>query len=98
ENVRLFDEVQARTSEVSEAIQQQTATSEVLRVISSSPGELEPVFRAMLENATRICEADLGTMALYEDGGFKHVALHGAPKAYAEIRQRRQVGRASRAD
>ena len=93
ENVRLFDEVQARTSELSEALQQQTATSEVLRVISSSPGELEPVFRAMLENATRICEADLGTMALYEDGGFRHVALHGAPAAYAEIRQREPVVR-----
>ena len=51
ENVRLFDEVQARTRELSEALEQQTATSEVLKVISSSPGELEPVFRAMLENA-----------------------------------------------
>ena len=93
ENVRLFDEVQARTRELSESLQQQTATSEVLRVISSSPGELELVFRAMLENATRICEADLGTMALYEDGGFRHVALHGAPAAYAEIRQREPVVR-----
>src|SRR5262249_14365521 len=53
ENVRLFDEVQARTRELSEALEQQTATSEVLRVISSSPGDLEPVFQAMLENATR---------------------------------------------
>src|SRR5205823_11842615 len=72
---------------------QQTATSEVLQVISSSPGELEPVFNAMLENATRICEADLGTMALYEDGGFRHVALHGAPPAYAELRRREPVVR-----
>ena len=93
ENVRLFDEVQARTRELSEALEQQTATSEVLRVISSSPGELEPVFRSMLENATRICEADLGTMALYEDGGFRHVALHGAPPAYAELRRREPVVR-----
>jgi hypothetical protein len=57
ENVRLFDEVQARTRELSESLEQQTATSEVLQVISSSPGELQPVFNAMLENATRICEA-----------------------------------------
>jgi len=91
ENVRLFDEVQARTRELSEALEQQTATSVVLRVISSSPGELEPVFRSMLENATSICEADLGTMALYEDGGFRHVALHGAPPAYAELRRREPV-------
>jgi GAF domain-containing protein len=91
ENVRLFDEVQARTRELTESLEQQTATSEVLQVISSSPGELEPVFEAMLKNATRICEADLGTMALYEDGGFRHFALHGAPPAYAELRQREPV-------
>src|SRR5262249_22723127 len=53
ENVRLFDEVQARTRELTESLEQQTATSEVLQVISSSPGQLEPVFQAMLENATR---------------------------------------------
>src|SRR5262249_29778750 len=57
ENVRLFDAEQQRTRELSEALEQQTATSEVLRVISSSPGQLEPVFEAMLQNATRICEA-----------------------------------------
>jgi PAS domain S-box-containing protein len=60
ENVRLFDEVQTRTRELSESLEQQTATSEVLKVISSSPGELEPVFDAMLESATRICEAKFG--------------------------------------
>ncbi len=64
ENVRLFDEVQARTRELSEALDQQTATSEVLQVISSSPGELEPVFSAMLEHATRICEAKVGNLFL----------------------------------
>ncbi|MGA6969437.1 MAG: GAF domain-containing protein, partial [Xanthobacteraceae bacterium] len=64
ENVRLFDEVQARTHELSKALEQQTATSEVLGVISSSPGELEPVFEAMLANATRLCEAKFGTLYL----------------------------------
>src|SRR5262249_45724682 len=77
ENVRLFDEVQARTRELSESLEQQTATSEVLRVISSSPGELEPVFQTMLENATRICEAKFGVMWLCEGEGFRSVALHG---------------------
>jgi signal transduction histidine kinase len=84
ENARLFDEVQARTRELSESLEQQTATSEVLQVISSSPGELEPVFEAMLENAVRICEAKFGNLFLYEEDAFRAVALHGAPSAYAE--------------
>jgi GAF domain-containing protein len=88
ENVRLFDEVQARTRDLSEALEQQTATSEVLRVISSSPGELEPVFQAMLQNATRICEAKFGTMYLREGDAFRTVALHNAPPAFAEARKR----------
>src|SRR5262249_32617875 len=66
ENVRLFDEVQQRTRELSESLQQQTATSEVLQVISSSPGELASVFEAMLANAVRICEASFGNLLLYE--------------------------------
>ena len=66
ENVRLFDEVQARTRELTEALEQQTATSEVLQVISSSPGELEPVFEAMLANATRICEASSAPVSARE--------------------------------
>ena len=77
ENVRLFDEVQARTRELSEALDQQTATSEVLQVISSSPGELEPVFNAMLENATRLCEAKVGNLFLREGDDFRAVAVHG---------------------
>jgi signal transduction histidine kinase len=86
ENTRLL-------SELRESLEQQTATSEVLRIISSSPGELAPAFNAMLENAARICEADLGTMALYEDGGFRHVAHHGVPPAYIELRLREPVVR-----
>jgi signal transduction histidine kinase len=88
ENVRLFDEVQARTRELSESLEQQTATSEVLRVISSSPGELQPVFEAMLENATRICEAKFGNLLLYEGNTFRVAAMHGAPEAWNELRQR----------
>jgi two-component system, NtrC family, sensor kinase len=61
ENVRLFDAERRRTRELSEALEQQTATSEILQVISSSPGELGLVFQAMLENAVRICEAGFGT-------------------------------------
>src|SRR5262249_7027454 len=71
ENVRLFDEVRARTRELSESLEQQTATSDVLQVISSSPGELEPVFQAMLSNAMRICEANFGIMFGYADGAFR---------------------------
>jgi two-component system, NtrC family, sensor kinase len=78
ENARLFEQVQARTKELSESLEQQTATSEVLEVISSSPGALEPVFKKMLENAVRVCNANYGTMLLYEDAVFRHVALHNA--------------------
>jgi transcriptional regulator with GAF, ATPase, and Fis domain len=81
ENARLLNELRQRTTDLSEALEQQTATSEVLKVISGSPSDLRPVFEAMLDNATRICQASLGTMALYENGGFRHVALHGVPAA-----------------
>jgi GAF domain-containing protein/DNA-binding response OmpR family regulator len=86
ENVRLFDEVQARTRDLTESLEQQTATSEVLGVISSSPGELAPVFQAMLENAVRICGAKFGTMYLREGDAFRMVATHNAPPAYLEAR------------
>jgi hypothetical protein len=81
ENTRLLNELR-------ESLQQQTATSEVLQVISSSPGELDPVFQVMLENATRICGAQLGNLILYENGIFRYVAMYGAPPAFAELRQR----------
>src|SRR5262249_40897400 len=71
ENVRLFDEVQARTRELTEALEQQTATSEVLQVISTSSGELEPVFETMLANAVRICEATFGNMYLRDGEVFR---------------------------
>jgi two-component system, NtrC family, sensor kinase len=93
ENVRLFDEVQKRTAELSEALEQQTATSEVLKVISSSSGELEPVFTAMLENAVRICEAKFGILWLREGDAYRLGALHGAPPAFAEARWREPVVR-----
>jgi hypothetical protein len=91
ENVRLFDEVQARTRELSEALAQQTATSEVLRVISSSPGELNPVFEAMLANATRLCEANFGSLYLREGDAFRITAMHNAPPAYEELRRSEPV-------
>jgi two-component system NtrC family sensor kinase len=81
ENTRLLNELR-------QSLAQQTATSEVLGVISSSPGELEPVFEAMLANAVRICEAKFGNLFLYEEGGFRAVALHNAPAAYVEERRR----------
>jgi GAF domain-containing protein len=84
ENARLFDEVQARTRELSESLEQQTATSEVLKVISSSPGELEPVFNALLANATRICEATFGTLHLCEGPVFRAVAAH-SEKMYVDF-------------
>jgi hypothetical protein len=73
---------------LAEALEQQTATSEVLKVISSSPGELEPVFQTMLTNATRICGAKFGALWVAEDDGFRSVATHGLPPAHVEERQR----------
>src|SRR5262249_7205929 len=74
--------------ELSESLEQQTATSEVLRVISSSPGELEAVFRAILANAVGICGAKLGDLYLREADGFRMAATHNAPSAYVEARTR----------
>jgi hypothetical protein len=79
-------EIVRLTRELREALEQQTATSEVLHVISSSPGELQPVFDAMLANATRLCDASYGTMWLHEnDGQMRMAALHGSlPEAFRE--------------
>ena len=86
--VDLQEQVSALTRELAEAREQQTATSEVLQVISSSPGELEPVFQAMLENATRICAAKFGTLYLRDADAYRAVAIHNAPPAYVEARKR----------
>ena len=77
ENARLLDELRQRTNDLTESLEQQTATSEVLQVISGSPGELEPVFAAMLASATRICEAKFGNLFLREGETFRAVAWHG---------------------
>ena len=81
ENARLL-------SELRELLAQQTATSEVLSVISSSPSELDPVFEAILANGERLCEANFGVLALYENGAFRVTAMHNVPRAYAEYRRR----------
>jgi two-component system NtrC family sensor kinase len=87
ENVRLFDEVQARTRDLSESLERQTATSEVLKVISSSGGELQPVFDTVLENATRLCAAKFGILYLCEGDAFRTIAEYNLPPAYAEVRR-----------
>ena len=92
ENTRLLNELRQRTDDLSEALEQQTATSEVLKVISSSPGELEPVFQAMLENATRICEAKFGVLNFYENGALRMGAMHNVPPAFAEWLQNQRGG------
>ena len=91
ENARLLNELRQRTTDLTEALEQQTATSEVLQTISKSPGELQPVFRTMLANAVQICDAKFGNLLLFEDGAFRTVALHGAPQPYLEERQREPV-------
>ena len=88
ENARLLKELRQRTTDLTELLEQQTATSQVLQVISSSPGELKPVFDAMLENATRLCEAKFGSLLLREGDAFRSVAQHNAPLAYVEERRR----------
>ena len=95
ENARLLNELRQRTddltertADLTEALEQQTATSEVLQVISSSPGDLQPVFQAMLENAVRICDAKFGNIYRWNDEALLLVATHNTPAAFAEARKR----------
>ena len=88
ENVRLFEAEQERTRELTESLEQQTATSEVLKVISSSPGDLQPVFATMLENAVRICDAKWGTIHRWNGDAVRLMATHNLPPAFAEARNR----------
>ena len=88
ENARLLNELR-------QSLEQQTATSEVLQVISSSPGALQPVFDAMLTNATRLCEASFGILLRYENAAFHVAAGHNAPPAFVELRRREPTIRAS---
>jgi GAF domain-containing protein len=74
---------------LAEALEQQTATSEILQIVSSSPGELGPVFRSVLENATRICEAKFGVMFYYQDGALRPAAELNVPTAYSEFMRQR---------
>jgi GAF domain-containing protein len=84
ENTRLLNELRQRTTDLTEALEQQTATSEVLQVISTSPGDLEPVFQSILEKATRICGAEFAALYLREADGLRLAATHDVPAAFAE--------------
>src|SRR5262249_9644120 len=90
-NQALRDEVSRRAGTEKQALEQQTATSEVLQVISRSSGELEPVFQAILANATRLCDAKFGMLYVYEGGGLRMVASHNVPPAFAEARRRAPI-------
>jgi two-component system, NtrC family, sensor kinase len=91
ENARLFDEVQARTQELTDSLEQQTATSEVLSVISSSAGDLVPVFDAMLGKAMQLCGADFGVLNTFDGELFHTAATRGVPPVYDKYRRSRPL-------
>jgi two-component system, NtrC family, sensor kinase len=95
ENARLLNELRQRTTDLTESLEQQTATSDVLRVISSSPGELQPVFQAMLEKAVHICEAKSGNLLLIDGADFRMSGMYGAPAALREFRRHDPIVRSS---
>ena len=88
ENVRLFEAEQQRTRELTESLEQQTATSEVLQVINSSPGDLEPVFGTMLTKAVRICDARFGNIFRWDGDALHLLATHNVPIAFDDVRRR----------
>jgi GAF domain-containing protein len=88
ENARLLNELRQRTTDLTESLEQQTATSEVLNVISRSPGDLESIFAKILENAVRICHASFGNIYRYDEDALHLVATHNTPPAFAEARRR----------
>jgi signal transduction histidine kinase len=89
ENTRLFNELRQRTDDLTDSLEQQTATSEVLGVISSSPGELQPVFDAILASATHLCEAEFGVLNIYDGEQFRHGAARNIPAALEQYRRER---------
>jgi hypothetical protein len=88
ENARLLTELRQRTTDLTESLEQQTATSEVLQVISSSADELDLVFQVMLKNAVRICDAAFGNIYRWDGESFRLLATHKTPPAFAEARRR----------
>ncbi len=91
QNARLLGELRLRTDDLSESLQHQTATSEVLQAISSSPGELEPVFQTILASANDICDAQFGNLFLYEGGGFRLASILNLPPPFAETFSRNPI-------
>jgi GAF domain-containing protein len=91
ENARLLNELRQRTTDLTEALEQQTATSQVLQVISTSPGDLEPVFGTMLEKAVRICDASFGNIFRWDGQFLNHIAAHNTPVAFLELRRHQRI-------
>jgi hypothetical protein len=89
----LQDKLDQLTRELDEARQRETATSEVLKIISASPGQLEPVFKDILENAVRICAAKFGVLYQCEEDALRTVSIHGAPQSFVEERRRNPIVR-----
>ena len=92
ENARLLNELRQRTADLSESLKQQTATTEVLRIISSSPGDLQPVFSAILESAARLCDASFGNFYRCDGDDLHIVATYNTPVAFVEARSRSPLG------